>query len=233
LDVSVTVVTGIAAVFVVARLSGWSGLGNRGEPSGPPKVEDVASLGLSTSSTGVSTVGSPDARVILLEFSDFECPFCARYAEETFASLEQDFVKTGQIQYLVRQFPLEQIHRFAVPAARAAYCAEHQTQFWEMRRVLFSMSTQLANANWSGLAADLQLDTEKFNECVADDDVLARIQEDRREGSRLGVEATPTFFIGRNDGQGRIQIASRIRGAAPAEVFREGLTKLLGAGKQT
>lgn len=150
--------------------------------------------------------GSADARVTVIEFSDFECPFCKR-ASGTMASLLEKY--SGKIKLVYRDFPLESIHPLARGAAEAARCARDGGKFWEYHDVLFAQSPKLAPEDLKRYAAQVGLDAGKFDACVAARAHDAGVQSDIDEGQRLGITATPVFFI-----NGRA-----VKGAQPAETF--------------
>ncbi len=155
---------------------------------------------------GAPVRGAPDARVTVVEFSDFECPFCKR-ANGTMASLLEKY--SGKIKLVYRDFPLENIHPLARRAAEAARCARDGGKFWEYHDVLFAQSPKLAPEDLKRYAVQVGLDAEKFDGCLASGANSAGVQGDIDEGQRLGVTATPVFFI-----NGR-----SVRGAQPAETF--------------
>lgn len=150
--------------------------------------------------------GSADARVTVVEFSDFECPFCKR-ASGTMASLLEKY--PGKIKLVYRDFPLESIHPLARGAAEAARCARDGGKFWEYHDVLFAQSPKLAPEDLKRYAVQVGLDAQKFDACVDGHAHSAGVQSDMDEGQRLGITATPVFFI-----NGRA-----VKGAQPAETF--------------
>jgi protein-disulfide isomerase len=155
---------------------------------------------------GAPVRGAPDARVTVVEFSDFECPFCKR-ANGTMASLLEKY--SGKIRLVYRDFPLENIHPLARRAAEAARCARDGGKFWEYHDVLFAQSPKLAPEDLQRYAVQVGLDAKKFDACLASGAQSAGVQSDIDEGQRLGITATPVFFI-----NGR-----SVRGAQPAETF--------------
>jgi len=155
---------------------------------------------------GAPVRGAPDARVTVVEFSDFECPFCKR-ANGTMASLLEKY--SGKIKLVYRDFPLENIHPLARRAAEAARCARDGGKFWEYHDVLFAQSPKLAPEDLQRYAVQVGLNAKKFDACLASGAQSAGVQSDIDEGQRLGITATPVFFI-----NGR-----SVRGAQPAETF--------------
>jgi len=151
-----------------------------------------------TSADGPLILGRPDAPVTMVEFVDYECSFCRRYHRETYARILKEFVDTGLVRYVVRDFPM-QMHKNSVTTARAARCGAQQGKFWEMREALFA-SKRLDVDGVVDAGAAAGLDKAKLRDCVANAKVNASIKQDLEEGLRIGVEAAPTFVIGRSKG---------------------------------
>jgi len=207
----------------------WRLLADGNASAVPPRsaspVEDVRAAALVTPVDALRAKGNAAASVVLIEFGDFECPYCGRYARDTFGSLEREFIDTGKVRYAFRHLPSPR-HRFARPAARAAECAAHQSRFWEMHRFLYENQTRFADAVWLTRATGDSIDVRQLEECLGDSDE-SRIQADLAEASRLKVQGTPTFLVGQPDGKGNVRIWSRINGAQPYTVFRDALNRLL------
>lgn len=162
--------------------------------------------------------GSPSARIALIEFSDFQCPFCGRYARETSPAIQKEFVDSGKVVYVFRHLPLQAIHPFAVKAAQAAECAGMQDQFWAMHDALFQDQHALEPPQLRAHAGRLGLDLPKFSECIdAPPDILG---PDLAEARRIGITSTPTFLIGAIQPDRTVEIVSRINGVQPLDVFR-------------
>ena len=167
-------------------------------PALPTKkaVEEIENGRFTLSVRNAPRLGNDDARVAIVEFADFECPFCRRHANSVLPSLKDRFIDTGRVAYHYFHLPLE-IHPHAVDAANAAECANAQGRFWEMHDLLFAGTepTSLAADAVRKLAASLPLDVAAFDACR--DAVAARIAEDVSQASRLQVQSTPVFFLGR------------------------------------
>jgi protein-disulfide isomerase len=225
-DLFSTVAMGLAAVAVVWHMF-W-----RPDPSVGPEsdprvaVEDLRDRNLTTTIDGTFTKGNKNASIVLIEFGDFQCPFCARYAQETFGELERAFVARGTVQYAFRNFPLESLHSAALPAARAAECAGRQGRFWEMRALLYAKQTELDKQIWLSEAAELGLVIDQFQTCLLSE-LDPKIRADLEEGRRLGVASTPTFLIGQKSADGTVRLLSMIRGARPYAVFDDALGEYL------
>lgn len=203
--------------------------GGRGPtPSAPAAspVESIESRGLTTTLSSAIVKGAEAANVVLIEFSDYECPFCARHVRETFAQIDKEFVATGKVRYVFRNFPLATIHKSASRAAQAAECAGAQGKYWEMHQRLFASQAEFAAEVWTREAEKLRLNAGAFEQCMRGT-MLSKVDADLAEGQRLGAQATPTFFIGRVQQNGTVRLISTIRGAHPYAVFKQGLSQAL------
>lgn len=152
--------------------------------------------------------GPKDARVTIVEFSDFHCPFCRR-AVSTMRQVIEKY--TNQVKWVYRDFPMPSLHPQAPKAAEAARCAGEQGRFWEYHDLLFDSKPQTTTADFKRLAEALKLESKTFAECLDTGRYQAAVQSDIQEGTRLGVSGTPTFYI-----NGRILV-----GAQPLETFEK------------
>jgi protein-disulfide isomerase len=173
--------------------------------------------------------GDASARLVLVEFTDYECPFCARHQRDTLPRLEAEYVKTGKLRYAVREFPLEAIHPRARAAAEAALCAGDQGRYWEMHARLFAHPRALAADDLSRHAEALGLDGAAFGRCLADGTKTARVRRDLADGAAAGVAGTPAFFLGVEEG-GALKVVRVLRGAQPYEAFKQAIDAALAAG---
>lgn len=138
------------------------------------------------------TFGKPDAPVTLVEFSDFQCPFC-RAAAPALRQVENKFGDKVQIVY--RQFPIPSLHPNAFKAAEASLCANEQGKFWEMHDVMFEDQSKLAVSDLKQTARKLGMDGKKFDACLDSGRYVEQVQNDQRDGQRIGVNGTPAIFI--------------------------------------
>jgi protein-disulfide isomerase len=176
--------------------------------------------------------GASDARVTLVEFTDYQCPFCARHHRETVPKLLETYVKTGKVKYVVRDFPLESIHPAAVKAAEAPHCAWESGKYWEMHERLFANPKALAPDDLVAHAQALGLDAPAFKRCLESGKYATRVREAQAEGERAGVRGTPSFFLGVTDPKSdKITAVVAIRGAHPFAKFEEAIEKLLAQPK--
>jgi protein-disulfide isomerase len=164
--------------------------------------------------------------VVLVEFGDYECPFCARHATDTAPRLEHDFVDTGLVRHAFFSFPLP-IHPNAQKASEAAECAAQQGKFWEMHNKLFANQTALQVPGLIESAVAIGLDKERFTQCLESDATATIVQRAREEGLRLGVNSTPAFFVGIETADGHVELIRRINGALPVEEFKRAFAEVL------
>jgi protein-disulfide isomerase len=177
---------------------------------------------------GAPTKGSPDAKVTVVVFSDYECPFCSGYARESWPLLEQDYVKTGKIKYVFRNFPLTALHKQAMKAHEAALCAGEQGKYWEMHDLLSANSPALGTAALVDYAGRVSLKQAQFQACLNAGHNLRQIWQDVSEGQRAGVTGTPTFFMGLTPQRGSSMQALRVvEGAQPYPAFKQAIDGVL------
>lgn len=166
-------------------------------------------------------IGDPNAPVTIVEYTDYQCPFCNRHFQQTFPALKEKYIDTGMVYYVFKDFPLTSIHPQAVLASEAARCAGDQDAYLEMHDALFLQQGEWngrgdAAALFSGYAADLGLDTTRFDECMSSHQYEAAVQADLQEGIGFGITGTPTFFL---NGQ-------RLVGAQPLDTFEQAILQL-------
>ncbi len=137
--------------------------------------------------------GPDDAPVTLLEFTDYECPFCAQHFRQTYPGLLSEY--EGKLKYVIRNFPLSSIHPQAQRAAEAAECAEEQGRFWEYHDLLFQRAPALGMEHLTAYAAEVGLDVERFDDCLESGRKADVVAADFDAGLSYGVSGTPTFFI--------------------------------------
>lgn len=182
-------------------------------PTGPVEVD----------TEGAYSIGDEDAPVVMVEFTDYQCPFCSRHFLETFPQIKADYIDTGKVRYVFLDFPLTSIHPQAQLAAEAARCAGDQGAYLQMHDVLFGRQDEWngrddAGQIFNGYARELGLNGDVFAGCLAEGKHTAAVQADLEQGIALGVDGTPAFFINGNF----------VSGAQPFEVFRGAIESLLG-----
>jgi protein-disulfide isomerase len=172
--------------------------------------------------------GNQNASVVLIEFGDYECPFCRDFASTTMKRIERDYIDPGRIGFVFQDFPLESSHPHAFGAALAAQCASEQGHLWEMNHKLFAESSALTPGDLFHDAEELKLDVPKFRECFADEKVATQLRARMREASAVGIDGTPMFVVGlRKPGSKTIRGLRMIEGGYPYEVFKATLEMLI------
>jgi protein-disulfide isomerase len=191
-------------------------------PSPPPLPKEPISI------TGAAVRGSADAKIGFVIYSDFECPFCARFANDTWPALDSKYVATGKVRAAFRHLPIESIHPSAVKAAEATECAGKQGQFWPMHDILFKNSKGLAAGLLPGYAQQIQLDVAVFEACLKGA-TTAKVRADATSAAALGITGTPAFLLGTIEGDGKVKVTERIAGARPLTAFETAIDKLLAS----
>lgn len=160
------------------------------------------------------SVGNPGAPVTLIEFGDFECPFCQRFSAETMPLLIQREIKEGKVRIVWKDFPLS-IHSYAQKAHEAGRCAWEQDKFWEYHDVLFANQRKLGINDLKRYAKELNLNENQFTTCLDSGKYTALIREKVQEGITAGVSGTPSFLV-----NGTIVV-----GAQPYQVFADAIAR--------
>jgi protein-disulfide isomerase len=172
--------------------------------------------------------GDKNAKLTLVEFSEFQCPFCGRHVRDTFPQLDKDYIQTGKLKYVFRDLPLESIHKNAFKAAEATHCAGEQNKYWEMHDRLFANQNALEPAMLTAHAQAIGVDTKKFQTCLDSGKFAAAIRKDVAEANKYGINGTPTSVIGYtqpNDPK-TIKVVKVIRGAQNIAAFKDALDSL-------
>jgi protein-disulfide isomerase len=190
-----------------------------------PQTEDNSKL-LTESNlieNGSPVMGNPSAEITILEFGDYQCTFCYKFHQSTLNTIKQDFIETGKVKLVFKDFPLNGPD--SVLAAEAAYCAQDQGKYWQYHDELYK--------NWGGertgwitrdsldkFATTANLDLDKFNECLDDHKYLQRVNQMYEFGKEIGIDATPSFLVFNNEK------IIKITGNQPLEVFLKSLEEL-------
>ena len=196
----------------------------------PPAQPPAAGFNPATAKvaiTGAPTLGRADAPVTIVEFSDFECPFCQRHFTQTWPEIKRDYVDTGKVRYVFLDFPLEQIHFKARKAAEAAHCAAEQGKFWEMHDLLFAQNGNLDVGQYGNYAKKLGLEAFAFDLCLGSGKQSAVINRNLASGTSVGINATPSFIITKTERGDIVSGGNLITGAQPYQQFREAIEQAL------
>ena len=168
-------------------------------------------------------IGNTDAPITIIEFSDFQCPFCARFHTQTFPLILEQYIETGKVKLVFRDFPIQSIHPNALPASIAAECANEQGKFREMHDMLFDNQNQWnkqktvdALSLFSKYATEIQLEQKTFDSCLTSGKYIDEIRKDLDDGRNYGVSGTPGFFVG-NEKIGFVEL----KGAQPFDSFKK------------
>jgi len=211
-----------AILFAVSLFTGGFGIGDGSgsgsgsgtvvvqQPSAAPTPSAPSAPAIQLEIGDSPVKGDDDAPVTIIEFSDFQCPFCSRFYSQTLPQLEEEYVKTGKVKFVYKHFPLDNIHPQATPAALASECAKEQGKFWEYHDLVFNNQGSLGDASYKQWAAELSLDSAKFDECYESQKYLDDVRSGLQEGSGAGIRGTPGFLL---NGQ-------LISGAQPFAVFQ-------------
>jgi len=176
---------------------------------------------------GELALGRATAPLTMVEFTDYQCPYCRRFQAEVWPRLKREYIDTGRLRYIARDLPL-QFHAAAAPAAEAAHCAGEQAKFWDMHAELLAGAADLGNGGIERRARAVGLDMTRFGECVARNKYSAVIAAHVQEADAAGIEGTPGFIIGRA-AHGELT-GVRVEGAMPYEDFDALLRELLAGG---
>jgi protein-disulfide isomerase len=170
--------------------------------------------------------GSPEASVGVIEYSDFECPFCGTFARKTLPAILQSYVDTGKVQFAFRHMPLEARHPRSFTAAEAAECSQRQGKFWQMHDAFFAEPMSLETTSLFGKAHAAGLDSARFRQCM-NGEATAKVRQDIAEARSFGITGTPTFLFGTIERHGGLRVVRRESGTLPFEVFAQILDELL------
>ena len=174
--------------------------------------------------------GAVNARVTLIEFSDYQCPFCARHAQTVLPQLEKNYISTSKLRYVLRDYPMQSIHPQAPKAHEAAHCAGDQDRYWEMRGQLFANQRNLRAEQLSKYAQRVGLaDLAAFERCLDSGKYTEWTKTSVAEGTKAGVRGTPSFLLGLTNANGSVKAVKMIQGAHTYAVFQKVIDELLVA----
>ena len=154
--------------------------------------------------------GKANAPIEIIEFSDFQCPFCSRFYTQTLPQIQKEYIDTGKAKLVYRDFPLS-FHPEAQKASEASECAEDQGKFWEMHDKLYENQGSLSSDSYKAWAAEMGMDSSEFDDCLDSGKYAQEVQDDMNDGRAAGVSGTPSFFIN----------GKKLVGAHPFETFKQ------------
>ena len=203
----------ILLIFITVKISALSGVAmGTDEVAEEPTVakKEAPTADMKSLIDDDSVKGDKDAPVTIVEFSDYECPFCTKFYEQSLQQIEKNYVDTGKVKFVYRDFPLG-FHQNAQKAAEAAECAGEQDKYFEMHDLLFEKGVVGGVSTFKQYAKDLKLDTTDFDQCLDSGAMAQEVKDDFAAGQQLGVSGTPAFFI-----NGKL-----VSGAQPYSVFEQ------------
>jgi protein-disulfide isomerase len=189
-------------------------------PSSPQRLENLKVKG-----DAIYVLGKSDAPLTLVEFTDFQCPFCARFETTTFPEIKKSYIDTGKVRLILRDLPLADMHPFALKAAQSVHCAGDQGKFWEMKDLVFKNQNKIDVDSLANYAKELSLNGDAFKSCMAEGKHLKEIGDEAKYAQSLGITGTPTFILGKAVGdsvEGRV-----IVGAQPLATFEAAINEML------
>jgi protein-disulfide isomerase len=195
-------------------------------PTAPQPVPSVVPVAVAADADDDPFLGKANAPVTLIEFTDYQCPFCKRHFDQTFSQIKEQYVDTGKVKYVVRDFPLS-FHQNASKASEATECADDQKKFWEMHDVIFQKQSEWSSATdaadiFKRYAAESGLNTGSFNDCLESGKYDAEVKKDFTDGSAAGISGTPGFLLIGKNGKGE-----QISGAQPFASFQAAFDRYL------
>ena len=207
-DVAASLVMIVATITLVVMAV------NRDRPARPSLQAPDAPISVADA----ATKGSAKAEKVLVVFSDFQCPYCRRFAREILPELERKYVAAGKLDLAFRHLPLP-IHPHAIRAAASADCAGAQGRFWEMHDLLFADGVTPDEVGVRAAASKVGLDISRFDQCLQDPKVTDNITSKARAFSSLGLRATPSFFLGTRLPNGMVDVVGTFSGTPPLADF--------------
>ena len=193
-------------------------------------VSDIASLRKAPviDVTGAPAHGPESAVVTLVEFSDYECPFCIRHFVQTMPQIQANYIDTGKVRYVFRDFPVDELHPAAIRAHEASRCADEQGHFWDLHVKLFSPPGSHIPERLEERATEAGLDLNAYRACLSGGKATAAVRRSVAEAKGFGANGTPAFFVGLRDrSTNQVRVLQFISGAHPYDVFAKALDAAL------
>ena len=192
-------------------------------PSGPNVAGKIFDLGENP------VQGSGNAKVALLEFTDYQCPYCKRHSQQTQPQIASEYVDSGKIRFVSLDMPIPNLHPLAMKAAEAAHCGDDQGQYWQMRDHMFE--NQKALEPWNAHAEALGLDVAKYEACLNSGKYADAVKADLAEAYKAGATGTPSFVVAVIDDKdpSKVKGLTFIRGAQPYAAFKAALDEAISS----
>jgi protein-disulfide isomerase len=169
-------------------------------------------------------MGNPESQFVLIEFTDYQCTYCKRFYQQTFAELKMNYIDTGKLHFVSRNFPLK-FHKNAEFAANATLCAGDQGKYWDMRKMIFNNRSELSKDEFKRYATEIGIDLSRFETCLSKQDHLSEIQQDIKDAHSIGIMGTPSFVLGKKDG--KMIKGEKLVGALPYRELESRIKELL------
>lgn len=233
ISVSILISGGVIK-FKGSNIKGSSiALGTQATTSPTPQTPEEDTRPVKVSVDDDPVLGNKNASVTLIEFSDYECPFCKRHFDQSYPQLKKDYIDSGKVKLVYRDLPLPFHDPMATTEAIAANCARESggdTTYFKYHDEIFKRTTSNGNGltkdDLFDIASTLGLNSSNFRACLESEKYKEEIQKDLDDASKVGASGTPTFFIGKSSNSGTIE-GVRIVGAQPYSVFKSQIDKLL------
>jgi len=178
-------------------------------------------------------MGSDDATVTIFSYSDYQCPYCRRHATTVMPQIIKEYVDSGKVRMVMREYPIQTIHPRAFAAAQAAACAGQQGKYFEMHDMIFANQKALSDDDLKAHSQSLQLDTAAWDACFANEETIKQINAEIAEAQGMGVTGTPSFVVGLTDpdDSNAVRVTKYIRGAQAFPAFQSAFDELLKTAK--
>ncbi len=185
--------------------------------------DDLSILNKGNLIQGSTMLGNPNAKITIVEFGDYQCTFCYKFHDETMKKINQEYIKTANVNFIYKDFPLN--GEQSILASEASYCAQKQNKFWEYHDTLYN-NWGGENTGWitenvlQGFARDVGLNLDEFSQCLENSEYRQKVLDNEQFAREIGINATPSFLIF-NDSE-----LYRIIGAQPFDKFEQAFEEL-------
>jgi protein-disulfide isomerase len=176
---------------------------------------------------GAARKGNSSVSAVMIIYSDFECPFCAKFARTSLAEIEKDYVQNGLLGLAFRNMPLERIHPYASSAAETGVCAGRQGRFWEWHDAMFKSKTPFESETISLVSSATGLNVAALKRCIQSGEGADQVKRETEEAKALGIRGTPTFLLGQVQATGQVKPHSMFSGWRSIQYFKSALDDLV------